>query len=221
MSARLAGVRAWGREGTAALVVALVASAVPVAAHVPVLRGKLVELVQRSTVIVIGTVEQVQPVDTRLTDTVVRLEQGVIGDPPRSALTFRGPTRFAPGGRYVFFLRRTDAGFAGVQEAGTIFPATSADDGLYRRTIEALQHALQLDAALRVAAVRAALIPALSAAAPPLRYHAALELSALAEDGHGPTDAERQTLGLLLADPATDPALRPLLSALAQPVSLH
>jgi hypothetical protein len=179
------------------------------------LRGKLVELVQRSAVIVIGTVEQVQPVDTRLSDTVVRVEQAVIGDPPPSALTFRGPTRFAPGGRYVFFLRRTDSGFEGVQESGTIFPATSADDGLYRRTIEALHGALQLEPAARVAAVRAALIPALSASAPPLRYHAALELSALAQDGHGPTDAERRMLSRLLADADTDPALRPLLSSLA------
>jgi len=56
------------------------------------------------------------------------------------------------------------------------------------------------------------IIPALSATAPPLRYHAILELDALAH--HGLSEPERQSLERLSTDPTTDPAIRPLVTSL-------
>jgi hypothetical protein len=183
-------------------------------AHLPVLRGRLVELVQQSDAVIIGTAERVEPRGPRLVDTVVRVTQVVLGAPLPETITFRGPTRFAPGQRYVFFLRHQGSGFEGMQASGTVFPATPADDAAYRRTVTAIAAALHGDPSRQADAVRAALIPALSAHAPPLRYHAALELAALAAGGHGPTPHEQRTLERVLARPDTDPALRPVLTPL-------
>lgn len=192
----------------------LAAVAAPAAAHLPVLRGRLIDLVTRSQLIVIGSARHLDPVGTRLVDVQLTVERVLVGSSTESILTFRAPTGMAPTERYVVFLRKTDAGLECAQPSGTIFPTRPEDDDGYRRTIEALATALSAPDASRIAAVRAALLPALSASAVPLRNHAALELAALARDGHGPTEAERTTLRRLLADPATDPGLRALLARL-------
>jgi len=190
----------------------LAVAGTPAAAHIQVLRGKLLDLIQRSDLIVIGTADRVTPIGTSLVDTTVTIVRVLAGTATEKHVTFRGPTRFAAGERYVFFLRRAPEGITGAQDAGTVFPCTPADDASYQRTVQALTRALRSDLATRPDAVRAALIPALSAAPAPLRYSAALELSALARDGHPPNTAERRRLEKLLHEPGTDPTLEPLLT---------
>ena len=204
----------FNRPLAAALSLATVLAGTPAIAHLPAIRGKLVELVQRSDLIVIGSADRVIPVGTSLVDTTVTIAEVLAGTADEKHLTFRGPTRFAPGERYVFFLHRTPDGFAAQQDSGTVFPCTAADDAIYRSTVQALSHALQSDVAARPDAIRAALLPALTAMSDPLRYSAALELVSLAQSGHPPTLAERARIEQLLHDKATDPALQPLLNAL-------
>ena len=187
----------------------------PGAAHVPILHGRLIDLIRRSDVIVLGTAEQVKPAGARFIDTDLSVEDTFTNAPPEQTLTFRGPSGIAPGERYVVFLQRTASGFESIQPSGTLFPSRPADDAGYRDAVTSISQALRGDAAQQVAVVRAALIAALSASAPPLRYHAALELAALAHDGYGPTEAEQQRLTTLLASPTVDPALRPLLTSIA------
>jgi hypothetical protein len=219
-TARIATVsptRARGAVGLLSTLVLLaygLAASGPAAAHLQVLRGKLLDLVQRSDLIVIGTAERVIPIGTSLVDTTIATAQVLAGTTIEKHLTFRGPTRFAPGERYVFFLQHTPTGLSGMQDAGTVFPCTPADDAVYRSTVQALSRALRSEVATRADTVRAALLPALAAGSPPLRYHAALELNALARAGHAPNAIEQARIEALRHDPATDPALQPLLSGL-------
>jgi hypothetical protein len=195
------------------------AAAPPAAAHLQPLRGKLLDLVQRSDLIVIGSADRVVPIGASRVDTTVTVAHVLSGSFTEKQLTFRGPTRFAPGERYVFFLRRTPTEFLGAQDAGTVFPCTPADDAIYRSTIQGLSRALRSELATRPDAVRAALLPALTAEPLPLRYHAALELHALAQTGHPPNAAERARIEQLMRDPATDPALQPLLRGMLPPAT--
>jgi len=194
------------------LVAGLLLAAQPSAAHVPQLRGRLIDLVAQSDVVLIGTVTEVRPTASRWHDTTMRVEQRLIGDAPDAVVTFRARPRVAPGQRFVFFLRRAGSNLECVQLSGTVFPAPAGDDAVYRATITAIGQALRLPAADRAAAMGAALIPALSAAAPPLRYHAVLELGALAH--HGLSESQRRALERLAADPTTDPDIRPVLTSL-------
>src|SRR5262249_25858860 len=198
-----------------AVLVPLLLSAEVAMAHVPMLRGKLIDLVQRSDVVVIGTVDSVRAVGARQVDTMVRVQRQLVGAPSDSTLTFRGATRFAPRARYVFFLRHGAAGFEGIQDSGTVFPATPEDDTFYEHVVESTRHALSTDFAHRVDALCSAMIPALSASVPELRYHAALELSALAGANRGQCSAERETLRRLLAEPTLESEVRVLLGPIA------
>lgn len=191
--------------------------ALPTSAHIPTLRGRLIDLIRRSDVIVLGTAERVKPVGARRVDTDLAVHDVLAGTPPGDTLTFRGSNGIAAGERYVVFLHRTATGFESIQGSGTVFPSRPADDEDYRRAIRSISQALHNGGPQQIATVRTALIAALSAAAAPLRYHAALELSALAHDGHQPTDAERQQLAAMLASPTLDPGLRSLLRALVSP----
>jgi hypothetical protein len=187
--------------------IALVLGAVePAAAHVPQLRGRLVDLVAASDLVIVGTVEQVTALEARATSTTVRVDATLVGEAPTPTVTFRSQPRFAAGGRFVFFLRRAGAGFECVQPAGTVFRSSVADDDRYRAVVTGIRLARRGSPETQPAALRAALVPALSAAAPALRYHAVLELAALAH--HGLSPSERQSLQRLAADPATDTAIR-------------
>jgi len=190
--------------------------AVAATAHVPMLRGRLIDLVTRSNLIVVGVVQQVRDVTPVVVDTTIHVDHVLVGNGAAPALTFRGPTRFAPAARYVFFLHRDGTTIEGLQASGTTFPAAPADDATYGRTIDGIRHALDALAAQRVTQLRAALIPALSAGAAPLRYHAALELEALVHEGHPLTDTERAALDRVRQAPTTDPALQPILTDLLQ-----
>jgi hypothetical protein len=181
-------------------------------AHIPQLRGRLIDLVGRSDLIVIATVENTKRIDTRLNETTARVEARLAGDTQDARLTFRSQPRFATGRRVVVFLRRTGSGFECVQASGTVFPARPEDDASYRDAVEAIRQALRADEAGRAARLRAALIPALSASAPPLRYYALLDLASLTH--HGLTEAERRALEGVLADASTDPAIRPVIASL-------
>jgi len=196
------------------VLLSVTSASVPASAHIQVLRGKLLDLVQRSDLVVIGTADKVTPIGTSLVDTTVKIATVLAGTSTAKQLTFRGPTRFAPNERYVFFLNQSATGFVGVQDAGSVFPCTPADDAVYRTTIQSLRRALGSELATRPDAVRAALLPALTATPAPLRYNAALELSALAHQGHPPNAVERTRIEKLLHDPATDPTLAPLLTEL-------
>lgn len=197
------------------LCVALLAPAA--AAHVPSLHGRLIELVYQSDLVVVGTVERVNSADKHLRDTTVRVEGTFIGTAPEGPLTFRGPTRFPAGRRFVFFLRRNGDGYQCLQPSGTLFPARPDDDAVYRDTVTAIQRALLTGANERAAALQAALLPALSSQAPQLRYYAVLEVAALAH--HGISEPERRVLERLAADPNADPAVRELLKSLPTPAA--
>jgi hypothetical protein len=199
-----------------AVLLALLVSAAAARAHVPVLRGRLVEVVTRSDLIVIGTARHVRPSGNRLLDTDIDIEHVLVGTAPGPRLSFRGPTRFAAGERYAFFLRRMGTDFEGVQGPGTLFPARRADDAEYRRTVTGIRAALQMDVTLREDAMRRVLIRALAAAVPELRYHAALELEARSHHGEQLQPTDRAALAKLLAEPTADPLLRPLLADLVR-----
>jgi hypothetical protein len=190
----------------------LVLAAQAASAHIPQVRGRLIDLVSQSDLIIVGSVENVKPVDAGRNETTARVVGELVGDTDDAAVTFRGRARFAPGQRSVFFLRRAGTSLEVLQPLGAVFASRPQDDAAYRATIVAIQRALPTPADERPAALRAAIIPALSAAAPPLRYQAALELAGLAH--HGLTPSERHALERLAADPATDAAIRPLLASL-------
>ncbi len=198
--------------GGAQIIGLLVVVAQPAAAHVPELRGRVIDLVAQSDLIVVGTVENVRPDAARLNVTTVRVEGQFIGETTDAILTFRARRRFATGRRFLFFLRRAGASLECVQPTGTVFPARPVDDAAYRDTTTAIQRALGAPVADRPAALRAAISSALSAPPPQLRYHAVLELAALAHQGL--TESERQSLARLVADPATDPAIRPIVASI-------
>lgn len=182
------------------------------AAHVPELRGRLIELVNQSDLVVVGTVERVNAVDKRRRDTTVLVEGSFIGAAPQAPLTFRGEVRFTAGHRFVFFLRRNGNEYECLQPNGARFASRPEDDAVYRDTVTAVQQALLTGANERAAALQAALLPALSSQAPQLRYHAVLEMAALAH--HGLTAPQRRSLERLAADPHADPAIRQLVRGL-------
>ncbi|MGH7786635.1 MAG: hypothetical protein ACRERC_07195 [Candidatus Binatia bacterium] len=198
----------------------LLGSVAPATAHLPQMRGRLIDLVSQSDVIVIATVERTRAAALRQHDTTVRVEEHIAGLSTPAEITFRSARRFAPGKRYTFFLRREATGLVCAQPSGTVFAARPEDDASYRQTVAAIQRALRTGAAEHTAALRAAIIPALSSPAPALRFHAVLELGALAH--HGLADADRQALERVAADPRTDATIRPIVSDLlaAQPASI-
>lgn len=181
-------------------------------AHIPQLRGRLLDLVAQSDVVAVGTVETASALDPRTNSTTVRIETALVGEAPGPTLTFRGAARFPVGSRFVFFLRRDGSGFECVQPSGTLFPARPQDDAAYRVTVTGIKLAQREPADKQPAALRTALIPALSAAVPTLRYHAVLELAALAH--HGLSDTDRQALARIAADPSTDATIRPIIKTL-------
>lgn len=187
-----------------------------VQAHIPVVHGRLIDLVQRSDLIVIGTAGDVRQ-GAGKSDTDVAVDAVITGHAAGATLTVHGPGAFAPGQRYVFFLRHTAAGVENVAPAGSVFPALPGPDAVYRQTILAVVQALRATGEARVHALRAALIPALSASATELRYHAALELAALSHGEHALSSEERAALAALQAAQTTDPAIKPLLTAALQP----
>ena len=185
-------------------------------AHVQVLRGRLVDVVGQSNLVVIGSVEELTPVGARHADATVRVDAVLAGVADTGRLTFRTPTSLTPGARYVLFLRRDGDRLASVAPSGALFPSGREDDAGYRRAIEAIAAALRADPSVRVTELRAALIGTLSASAPPLRYYAALDLATLDHADHPWTSSQRAALERLIADPGADADLRPLLSALLQ-----
>ena len=193
------------------LALALLVAAEPASAHIPQLRGRLLDLVAHSDVVVVGTVETASPLDPRTNSTTIRTETALVGEAPAPTLTFRGAARFPVGSRFVFFLRRNGS-FECVQPSGTLFAARPQDDAAYRVTVTGIKLAQREPADKQPAALRTALIPALSAGVPTLRYHAVLELAALAH--HGLSDTDRQALARIAADPSTDATIRPIIKTL-------
>ena len=205
------GVRRFAGSGVALLGLLFAA---PTTAHLKIVQGRLIDLVQRSDVIVIGTITGERPASPQTADVVVHVDRVLAGKLNASTVAARSAADFAPTMRDVLFLRRVGSGWESIAPAGTVFPTQPHDDAAYRQTITAIRRALRHEPATRIQALRAALLPALSASAPPLRYHAALELHALTHAGHPLLPRERHTLERLVADAHTDPALRPLLSGL-------
>jgi opacity protein-like surface antigen len=201
----------------AAVLILATLCATVAAAHVPPVAGKLVDCIQQSDLIVAGVIERIANVDALTVETTVHVERTFVGIAPDTRVTFRGGARFAAHERYVVFLRRGETAVIGVQAAGTLFPSRAADDAQYRDVITAVRTALTAEGDTRVERLRSALIPALRAQPEPLRYHAALELGALAHHG-ALSAAHRDALDAIAADPRTDVKLRRLIALLAQPV---
>ena len=198
------------------LAAALLAAALPATAHMPLVKGRLVDLTQRSDAIVIGRVSATAPIRDRQVVATVQIDRVLSGDlAHQSRLAFRASSGLASGERQVLFLVRTDSGYASVQQPGTVFPCRPEDDATYLAAVTDVHRALTLRGDAQVTALRAALIPLLSASVAELRYHAALELSALAAGGHGPTPAEQAALARWLEAPGSDPALRPIVRSVS------
>lgn len=194
---------------------ALVALSHEADAHLPALRGRLIELVRQSDAIVAAKVQQTQqPVGAPVSATTIVVERVLRGHTAERMLTFRGAIHVAPGARYVFFLRHSGTAVECVQPSGVVFPALPKDDAAYRATVRAIGAALRAGDPARELKLRAALVSALPAGSAPLRYNAALELASMTEQGPPLGENERAHIERLLSDPRTDPALRPLLSPL-------
>ncbi len=188
-------------------------AAVPeAAAHLPVLRGHLVEVVRQSDLVVVGRVTETRSAGAPVRETTVAVARVLRGASGEHLLVFRGRLDAAAGSRQVFFLRHAAPGLECVQPSGVIFPARAEDDEIYRDTVAAIGEALRDAGVAQGVKLRAALLPALSARPAALRYNAALDLVAFTEQGPPLGADERAKLQRLRADERTDPALRPLLS---------
>jgi len=207
--------RAWGPVLTAAGIL-LVVTARYAGAHLPLLHGHLVDLVQRSELILIGTVVRTRELGPRSMETGVRVDRVLAGRLAEPTLNFRGAVRFGPELRYMFFLRRASVGFECVQEPVSVFPAPPADDALYQRVVGDIAAAARVESPARAERLQAALLPALTASAAPLRYEAALDLAALVDRQHSLRASERTAVKQLLASPGCDPALQALLAPLVK-----
>jgi len=183
-------------------------------AHIPTVRGHLVASTRDAEIIVVGTVRDVTAVGPRSDDVDVTIDHKLRGATPQDKLRFRSPHQLGVGDRCVLFLRHAAGAWESVTPSGTIFPAKPSDDPDYQKVIGSLVSAFALPDAARPNAVRAALLPALTASNDTLRYHAALELAALAEAGHGPNPTEKAQLQSLLSKKDFDPALQPLIQGL-------
>lgn len=198
-------------RGAGPLVVLVALFAEAAVAHVPAIAGRLIDCIQRSDVIVVGTVVHIADVDARIVEAAIDIDRTLLGAVTEAHLTFRGEARFAIKQRYVVFLRRDGAAFVGVQPSGTYFASAPADDALYTQVIGGIRAALAEKEETRVERIRAALIPGLGSAQQALSYNAALELDSLAH--HGPLSAEqRAQVEAIMARPGIDPKLRSLVS---------
>jgi len=203
--------RRWWKNGTVTVV--LLAVWVPVAsAHIQVVHGRLVDAIQQSDLVLIGTIEDTKPLTTRSSESTIVVDRVVLGHITVSRLRVRGANRLVPGQRHALFLRRHGDTLHSVAPSGTLFPASPQDDETYRHAVETIHQALGADASTRIFALRSALIPVLSAPVSPLRYYAALDLISVDHGEHGLRADERAALQRLLSDPSTDPTLRPLLA---------
>lgn len=200
------------KRSTLAMLVAMAGLVQPAAAHLPQVRGRLIDLATQGDVIVFATVEQSQRAAPRRNETRIRVARALVGAAAEETLAFIGGPRFAPGQRYLFFLRREGGDLTCLQPTGTVFAARPEDDRAYADAIAAIRAARGADENVRAVALRTAMITALGAPPAALRFHAVLELAALAHDGF--PDRERRALQRIVADPNTDPALRPVLTAM-------
>lgn len=196
------------------LVAALILAAAPAWGHINVLRGRLVDLVKQSDVVIIGVVTVPASASTSGKDLEIDVVGTIRGTIDGKSLTARTSARLMQGERQVIFLAREGDGFRCVHGSGTRFPATADDDADYRRAVEGIAAALHLPEDEQIRALRAALIPALRAKSLPLRYHAGLELTALDHDGHPLTAAERAAIERIRAEPDFDATLSPIVDGL-------
>jgi hypothetical protein len=186
-------------------------------AHLQILRGRLVDAVQRSDLVVIGRVQRAQASGARTMVVTVQVDATLQGGKADTPLVVHSPSGLAPGQRYVLFLERSVGGWRSVAPSGTLFPARAEDDSGYERAVVSIRAALDVPVDGRLSALRAALIDALSASAPALRYYAALDLVGIGHGKHSLSASERAALAHALDAPGADPNLRPLLSPLLQP----
>lgn len=194
-----------------AVALALLLWSVGAAAHVPFLRGHLLDLVQNADRIVIARVDEAtrRPAgDSRLKLTVLST---ITGKPRPPAIEVLSPSYLAPGSEQVLFLKNGEE-ILSLAPRGASFASDARSRDSYRRAIGALRQAINENS--RARSLRAVLLAALRSPAPSLRYEAALALNQLQHDGPPLTAAEAHQLKQLLADPKLDPVLAPLLQSL-------
>jgi len=196
------------------LALAVLSAASPGEAHINALRGRLIDLVRQSDVVIVGVVTRPASLSPSGKDLSIDVLEIIRGELDQKALTARAVAHLIAGERQVIFLKREGAGFRCVQASGTRFPATPEDDAEYRRTIEGIAAALRLPQDQQVGPMRAALIPALRSKATSLRYHAALELTSLNHEGHPLTAGEREAIQQVRNAPDFDPTLEPIVEGL-------
>src|ERR1700687_4826488 len=129
------GVRRFAGSGVALLGLLFAA---PTTAHLKIVQGRLIDLVQRSDVIVIGTISGERPASPQTADVVVHVDRVLAGKLNASTVAARSAADFAPTMRDVLFLRRVGSGWESIAPAGTVFPTQPHDDAAYRQTITAI-----------------------------------------------------------------------------------
>lgn len=195
------------------LLFATLIAAAPATAHIKPLRGHLIDLVRASDIVIVGVVTRPASLSPSGKDLEIDIVDTLAGKVSEKALKARTSARLVAGERQIVFLKREDTGFRCVQPSGTHFPSTPGDDADYRHVVKALADALHLPEAEQVRALRAALIPALTAKSMPLRYHAALDLASLSHEGHELTNDERAAIRTIRGAPEFDPALAPVVDS--------
>jgi hypothetical protein len=203
----------WRRLVACAVIALAIVQPTSIAAHLQPLAGRLVDLVRRSDLVVVGVITRPGGPSPDAT-LQIEIEKIFLGAVEEKSLEVRCAARLGVGERHVVFLTVHPEGFLCAQSARSRFPASAVDDADYERTLRALANALRLPEAKRIPALRAALIPALRASAMELRYHAGLELVALNHPDHPLNPEERQAIAAIRNDTHLDPALRLLLERL-------
>jgi len=207
------------------MIAALLAVLSPAApGHMRAQVGSLVDLVQRSERILVGRPQPTGRAESGDSKYTVRVDVTLLGEASSESFEIVSRASFEPGVRQVFFLARTSPTLAGgggtpapqprwhsLQKPGSVYPAATPDDGAYRAVVQAARAAADQPDDKAIAALRAALIPALQAKAESLRYHATLDLLATIHREHPLTPEERERLATVVHAPAFDAQLRPLL----------
>ena len=199
------------RRRLLARVASLVAlAAAPAIAHLEVAQGRLLDLVQRSDVMVVAKVRRGGETvdDRRLLPVTVLSEDGATA---RRA-TLDVPARLAvqPGRSYAFFVTRSDDSLKCIHPPGTVLAAPHR--GREYVEFDRAMRPLLPDAHEAAADV---LLLALRADARELRFHAALALLDAVHGGHPLDASQRGALREILADQRLEDSLRPVLEPLA------
>ena len=180
------------------------------------MQPRLIALVEASEIVVIAVVEEMQTATQGYLETTARAEKVLLGPAPSQVMRFRTRTRLRPGGRYVLFLRATQA-LEAITLPGEVFEADANDDALLSRLVAELLVAAKSSSHERTRRQCQSLVPAVSARSEAIRYQAALELDHLAGPMTLTAEEHEQLAKAALVDPVIEPILSNILRRQPRP----